>query len=193
LARALLRRCSVTRTRTMYRGFTLVELMVVVAIIGVLSVLAVVGYRKILNSSKVAEATNMVQAIRVAQESYHAETGAYAKVSGTLNDTLCPAFSTGQRATWDPTCNGGSLKWSTLPVHSDGALQFKYATVAGTAADALPAVPSGMQTPPSFGTAAPTTDWFAISARGDVDGNGINCTVVTTSWNNGVYVDREGE
>ena len=175
------------------RGFTLVELMIVVAIIGVLAVIAVVSYRKILNSSKVAEATNMVQAIRVAQESYHAETGQYAKVSSTLSNPVCPAFSAGQKAMWDPTCNGGKAAWSTLPVHSDGALQFKYATVAGTAADGLPAVPSGLEKPLSFGAAAPTTDWFAISAKGDIDGNGIFCTVITTSWNNGLYVDREGE
>jgi hypothetical protein len=129
----------------------------------------------------------------VAQESYHAETGQYAKISNTLSDTLCPAFSAGQKATWDPTCNGGKAAWSTLPVHSDGALQFKYATVGGTSADALPAVPTGMLQAPSFGSVAPTTDWFAISAKGDVDGNGVFCTVVTTSWNNGVYVDREGE
>ena len=167
--------------------------MIVVAIIGVLAVIAVIGYRKILNASKVAEATNMVQAIRVAQESYHAETGAYAKVSGTLDDTKCPAVTAGKKAMWDPTCNGGKVAWSTLPVHSDGALQFQYATVAGTASDGLPAIPSGMQTPVNFGSTALTTDWFAIAAKGDVDANGLYCTVVTTSWNNGVYIDREGE
>jgi Tfp pilus assembly protein PilE len=168
--------------------------MIVVAIVGVLAVLAVVSYRKILNSSKVAEATHMVQAIRVAQESYHAETGAYAKISNTLNDTICPAHGgVGYQALWNPACNGGKVAWSTLPVHSDGALQFQYATVAGTAADGLPAIPSGMALPVSFGATAPTTDWFAISARGDVDANSVFCTVVTTSWNNGVYVDREGE
>ncbi len=183
-------------TSARQRGFTLVELMIVVAIIGILSILAVVGYRKVVNASKTSQATHMIQAIRVAQESYHAETGAYAAISAKLDDTTCPAFSAGQQATWDPACKGtgsGSPPWSTLPVRTDETLVFKFATVAGNAGDALPTAPSGMQTAPSFGTTLPTKDWFAIAAKGDTDNNGVFCTVVTASWSTTVYVDREGE
>jgi type IV pilus assembly protein PilA len=45
------------------RGFTLIELMIVVAIVGILAVLAVVGVRRYLSSAKSAEARNGVAAI----------------------------------------------------------------------------------------------------------------------------------
>src|SRR5580700_3850712 len=67
------------------RGFTLIELMIVVAIIGVLSLLAVVGYRKLIQTSHVTEATGMVQNIRIAQEAYHSETQQYAQLSSEPN------------------------------------------------------------------------------------------------------------
>ncbi len=77
MARALQKTGSVTSRGS--RGFTLVELMIVVAIVGILATLAVVGYRKLIQSSHVSEATGMVQNIRVAQEGYHSETQQYAQ------------------------------------------------------------------------------------------------------------------
>src|SRR5215475_3375390 len=46
------------------RGFTLIELMIVVAIIGILAVLAIYGVSRYLKSAKTAEATNNIGALQ---------------------------------------------------------------------------------------------------------------------------------
>ncbi len=54
------------------RGFTLIELMVVVAIIGVLSAIAIPNFRRFACHTKQAEAKSLLSAIHTAQESYRA-------------------------------------------------------------------------------------------------------------------------
>jgi type IV pilus assembly protein PilA len=175
------------------RGFTLVELMIVVAIVGILATLAVVGYRKLIQSSHVSEATGMVQNIRVAQEAYHSETQQYAQVDSTLTDYYPAAPKYEVVTAWGATCtNCFNVLWSALPVHVDGPVLFGYATVAGLATNAPPTGITINGSPLVF-PVAPTTDWYVVAAEGDLDGDPNNNThVYGCSWMNQVFVDHDG-
>jgi type IV pilus assembly protein PilA len=166
------------------RGFTLVELAVVVVIVGVLAVLAVMGYRKMMLSSKLTEATNMVGAYRIAQEDYKSERGVY--FSGNAA-SWCPVGSGvgSAKVQWDPTCTGG------LPVHSDGMVHFRYRTAGGA----------------SWGGTDPlSVSWFSFSgipggrpfyivhAMCDLDSaGGLQTEVVGSSASNQIATHNDGQ
>ncbi len=80
--------------RNKNKGFTLIELMIVVAIVGVLAVLAVVGVTKYLASAKTAEARNSLGAMgKAAAQSLEREASSTAVLAGgataAINRRLC--------------------------------------------------------------------------------------------------------
>ena len=72
----------------MKRGFTLIELMVVIAIIGLLSAIAMPRFSNITNSAKAAQVQGNLANIRTAVNMFHAKTGVYPKISNDNNDEL---------------------------------------------------------------------------------------------------------
>ena len=83
------------------RGFTLIELMMVVAIIGLLAALAVPNFKKFTCRARSGEAKVMLKHISTAQESYLAEHDIYASDAGQIPPVLAAAVSPGADAKYD--------------------------------------------------------------------------------------------
>lgn len=172
-------------------GFTLVELAIVVAIVGVLAVIALVGYRKYMLNAKITEARQMISAVRIAQESHRAERGSYAH----LGTNFCPvgAGKPDVKVGWNPACDGGSALWQVLPVHSDGAVQFSYATIANNAINATPPTGPFGWTFVNF-AAGKTGAYYVVGAQCDLadDGNTNDTLLLGSSYDNVIRSANDG-
>jgi len=119
------------------RGFTLVELMIVVAIIGLLATIAIPSYLRMRQKVKVAEAKSNLGAIRVVEHSYFAE---YSKFVGNQPFTPDRTLNPQGRLAWDT-----NTRFSILGYAPDGTVFFSYSL-------------AGLDYPPDSFTAQATAD-----------------------------------
>ena len=182
-----MRRTTVAKIIQRSRGFTLVELGVVVAIVGILAVIAVVGYRKMVLNSKLSEAKTMINAIRLAEEDYKAESGGYLDIS----TAYCPSDGSQQKKyAWEnPTC--ASNKWAQLPVHADGPVQFGYTVYAGTTVAQPATVPAALIDMSNWnGRKVP---YYVVHAKADLDPGGNFSQLASSSVSGHIYTLDEGD
>ena len=182
------------------RGFTLVELLVVVAMIGVLAALALVGYKKYMRAASSSEASAMIQGIRAAQEAYKAEMLVYLDITPSLQTltgyypwdaSACQANKV-RKTPWNNPTHANYAAWRTLNVTADSPVTFGYATKAGTTTTPYPAMPTQLVQTPNLPSPA-TEPWYVITAVADRDCDGKYAAFVATSFSGEVYYENETE
>ena len=111
------------------KGFSLVELMIVVAIIAILAAIAIPSFMRFAMKSKTSESYGNLNAIKTCQESYKAENDVYITCGETPDMT---AGATGQLKDWDDGVNTGPAEFDATGFVPDGQVRYYY-EVTGTA------------------------------------------------------------
>ena len=152
------------------KGFSLIELMIVVAIVGILAAIAIPSFRTYIQKSKTTEATTFLGEIRQREEAYRAEFGTYCAAP------VAPrATPTNASVAWSVAAGS---PWNQLGATPDSAVRFTYLALAGTPGTAGPA-----------GSAITGNDfWYVARATGDLDGDGTFVLFETYSASSGVWV-----
>ena len=188
-----------TGDRADLRGFTLVELMVVVAIVGILAVIGLASFRARVFGSKSAEALAMMQSIRAAEERWRGDNLTYLNVS--RSGTFYPAAPTARtkRAFFNtgtcgvPVSNTDDCRWKLLNPAVTGTTEFGFMLTAGAPGTQMTALDAKAR--PSNWAGWPDTGnhWFVLQAIADADGDGTYAKFVSSSIRGDVFRENEGE
>jgi len=145
------------------KGFSLIELMVVIAIIGFLAMIGIPSYMKFLAKAKRAEAYMNLSSIYAAQKAYWAEHGKYSSVLS----------------------GEGGIGWKPEGYRGGGPQERFYYTYGFTGSEGTNCFTGKLNTSSSYlSNAKASENSFVAVAAGDIDGDGRPDILVVDEHNN---------
>jgi prepilin-type N-terminal cleavage/methylation domain-containing protein len=175
------------------RGFTLIELMIVVVIIGILATVAVQSYKRFTYRARVQEAIALLGDIKIKQETYYQTYHRYVS-SGVSDSDWWPKDIdwTHLNTVWGIDCTkpgdvASHPGWCALGAGYRPTEEANFQLVVVARDPANPAVP------PLQYIKNPTQDWWYARARADFDVDGEFSDISLSSEMREPFLDNELE